>query len=287
MHRTPAKRNGLEGGLRASYDASHSRTPKNHRRNPEGAGGSHPALGTILGLLVSQGRRLLGALVLAQAVLLVSVEVGWAADPMSFSLSTISTSAPCRRHCDRQPREVSAEVISATGEITNTTSDEFLGFLHEHVGDGQLRPVILIHSPGGTVIGAMQLGLLFRKIGAAVIVARSFDDPATDRSHIVPGACMSACVYAFFGGVKRVVPSVSRLGIHRMAVYEQSHDPAGGNMMTRSFGTDDIVSALSSYTKLMGVNPAVIDYAEQIAPEDIHIVTPREIMRWKLGSPRL
>ena len=206
-----------------------------------------------------------------------------ASEPMSFRLETISTSPACRRRCDRNR----AEVISATGEITNSTSDDFLAFLHDHVQDQQLRPVVLIHSPGGTVVGAMQLGLVFRKIGAAVIVARTFDFEGEEQARVAPGACMSACVYAFFGGIKRVVPTVSKLGIHRMAIYERSHDPSGGDMVTRSYGTDDIVTALSDYTRMMGVNPQVIDYAEQIEPESIHIVTAKEISRWRLGSPHL
>ena len=104
---------------------------------------------------------------------------------------------------------------------------------------------------------------------------------------MVPGYCMSACVYAFFGGKRRVIPTISHLGIHRMAIYASSRDPSGGMMTTRSYGTNDLVTALSDYTKLMGVDPAVIDYAEQVAPESIHIVTPREIARWRLGSPHL
>ncbi len=207
-----------------------------------------------------------------------------AADPMSFRLVTISSSTACRAHCKRP---ISAEVIAATGEINNSTSDDFLGFLTGHAQDGQLRPVVLLHSPGGTVVGAMQLGTMFRKLGAAVIVARAAEDPDSDHAHVIPGACMSACVYAFFGGAKRVVPTVSRLGIHRMAIYGSEHDPAGGSMATRSFGTDDIVTALASYTKMMGIDPAVISYAETIDPSSIHIVTPREIAHWRMGSPRL
>ncbi len=202
---------------------------------------------------------------------------------MSFRLETIAAGTACRRRCD----QTRAEIISATGEITNSTADELLAFLREHMSDQQLRPVVLIHSPGGTVVGAMQLGMMFRKIGAAVIVARAFDFEGEDRARVAPGSCMSACVYAFFGGVKRVVPPVSKLGIHRMAIYERSRDPAGGDTVTRSYGTDDIVSALSDYTRMMGVNPQVIDYAEQIAPESIHIVTAKEISRWRLGSPHL
>jgi len=212
------------------------------------------------------------------------IQRAWASEPMSFQLQTIMAAQTGKRHADRF---VSAEIISAQGEINNETAESFLSFLQEHLGDHALRPVVLIHSPGGTVVGAMKLGMMFRKIGAAVIVARAVGEDGTDRSHVVPGYCMSACVYAFFGGQRRVIPSISRLGIHRMAIYARTRDPAGGDQMTRTYGTDDLVTALSDYTKLMGVDPAVIDYAEQVSPESIHIVTPREITRWHLGSSHL
>ena len=93
---------------------------------------------------------------------------------------------------------------------------------------------------------------------------------------------MSACVYAFFGGVKRVVPPVSKLGIHRMAIYEHGRDPAGGDMVTRSYGTDDIVTAivydkdqiLNTLCSPMRANEAmtladataIADYLKSLAP---------------------
>ena len=256
----------------------------------ERVGGSSPSPPTRMHPLMA-GRavaRILVALfasVAAVASLLgSSFEARAATEPMAFHLDSIASPTPCKKHCDHA---VSADVISAEGAITNDTADDFLAFLQQHLRDQDLRPVVLIHSPGGTVVGAMKLGLMFRKIGAAVIVARAVGEQGSDRAHVVPGACMSACVYAFFGGKRRVIPPVSRLGIHRMAIYAHSHDPAGGEQVTRTYGTDDLVTALSDYTKQMGIDPEVIDEAEQIAPESIHIVTTREILRWRLGSPRL
>ncbi|MCW6510899.1 COG3904 family protein [Lichenifustis flavocetrariae] len=199
---------------------------------------------------------------------------------MTFSVATLGgESDPCGRNC--------AEVISAKGEINNDTADEFLAFLSSHLQEQGLRPVVLLESPGGTVVGAMQLGMMFRKIGAAVIVAEAVEEPGTDRVRVAPGLCMSACVYAFFGGKKRVVPPVSKLGIHRMVINESMRDPAGGTVRQQTFGTDDIVSTLSAYTKMMGIDPNVIEFAERVAPDTIHIVTPKEIARWRLGAPRL
>ena len=201
-----------------------------------------------------------------------------AVEPMSFKIQPIgAVDGVCGKKC--------AEVISAEGEIDNDTADNFVAFLSSNAKDQGLRPVILLESPGGTVVGAMQLGMVFRKIGAAVIVAQAVTD--ADQVRVAPGLCMSACVYAFFGGKKRVVPAVSKLGIHRMVINEQSRDPAGGMQHEQTFGTDEIVSTLSSYTKMMGIDPGVIAYAEQVAPGSIHIVTPSEITRWRLGAPRL
>ena len=203
-----------------------------------------------------------------------------AAEPMSFRVTQIGgANGVCGRKC--------AEVISAEGEINNGTADDFVAFLSSHVQEDGLRPVVLIESPGGTVVGAMQLGMVFRKIGAAVIVAQTVEDGGADRIRLRPGLCMSACVYAFFGGVKRVVPSVSKLGIHRMVINENVRDPTGGYTLNQTYGTDDIVNSLEDYTKFMGVDPGVIVFAEHIAPDSIHIVTPKQIQRWRMGSPHL
>ena len=209
-----------------------------------------------------------------------------AAEPMSFQIERIQSSGACRRHRCTAP--VTVDAISADGEINNDTASEFATFLQEHAQDPNLRPLVLIHSPGGTVVGAMQLGFAFRRISAVVVVARTVGVEGSDQAHIAPGYCMSACVYAFFGGTRRIViPSVGRLGIHRMAIYGHVRDPAGGESATRSYGSTDLVSALAQYTKAMGIDPRVIDEAETIPPESIHIMSAREIARWRIATPHL
>lgn len=201
-----------------------------------------------------------------------------AEEAMTFQLMTIAGKGGCPRDC--------AEVIAAEGEIDNDTADRFVSFLSDHLQDRDLRPVVLIESPGGTVVGAMQLGTVFRHIGAAVIVGSTRPMGNGEEARVVPGACLSACVYAFVGGVRRVVPPVSRLGIHRMVINERVFGPDGTE--TREvFGSKDIVASLAAYTRAMGVDPRMIDYAETISPDRLHIVTPREIARWRLGRPRL
>ena len=243
-----------------------------------------PLFGGATGSTASLGKPT-SALVLATTLAAVGLGLvgngpAAALEAMSFQITPVgAVNGVCGRKC--------TEIISAEGEITNDTADAFLQFLTAHVNDNAVRPVVLLESPGGTVVGAMQLGMMFRKIGAAVIVAEAVGDAQRQEVRVAPGLCMSACVYAFFGGVKRVIPSISKLGIHRMVINEDVQDASGSIVRQQVFGSEEIVSALSDYTRAMGIDPGVISFAEHIAPETIHILTAKQIARWRLGSPRL
>ena len=254
----------------------------------ENVGGSSPSPPTKPRPTRSVVRSGLSVLLAAcTAVSVLPVAAARAAEPMAFELLTIAGPAPChKRRC--ADAEVRADVISAQGEITNDTAEAFKAFVQQHASDPDFRPLVLLNSPGGTVVGAMKLGLMLRQFGSSVLVARARGTDGSEDLHVVSGYCMSACVYAFFGGKRRIIPPGSHLGIHRMAIYSHNFDFfGGGESTTRSYGTGELVEALSAYTKMMGVSPAVIAEAEQIEPEAIHIVTPREIARWRLGTPRL
>ena len=213
-------------------------------------------------------------------ILLVLAGLCWGtallAEPMSFQIARIGLNGACRGGC--------VDVILAEGEINNETAGQFVGFLADNLRDRDLRPLVLIQSPGGTVLGAMQLGAVFRKLGAAVMVAAARGTQTSGTLRLVPADCLSACVYAFMGGKKRLVPSISRLGIHRMVVDVHSYSLFGGEESERVYGSPGFVAALASYTRAMGVSPLVIAYAERIAPEAIHILSRGEIKRWRLAS---
>jgi hypothetical protein len=197
--------------------------------------------------------------------------------PMSFRLAKLEGRS-CGARCP--------QVIVAEGVIEEDTPEEFVAFLRSAAGMSDLRDVVVLNSPGGRVVASMRLGAALRKLRAAVIVARFGDGDSLDLP--VAGQCMSACVYAMMGGVKRIVPPESRLGIHRMSTQENStlpgrqFAPAGPT----TYASQDMVSALASYAAQMGVNPAVIRLAERIPPEEIHILSAAELRRWRLASPK-
>ncbi|MDE2017885.1 MAG: hypothetical protein KGI57_09280 [Hyphomicrobiales bacterium] len=197
--------------------------------------------------------------------------------PMDFRVAKVDDGR-CSGHCP--------DVIAARGQIGVDTADRFVAFLKDASADKALRDVVLIDSPGGKVVGAMRLGMAFRKLGAAVVVARVAGG-GTD-AVAGPGLCMSACAYAFMGGVKRVVPSHSLVGIHRMSrvEYEAGGSAGAAVVAQRVYATPDMVAALTSYARSMGVGEGLVKLAETVPPANIHIVTPDEERRWRLATSK-
>lgn len=200
---------------------------------------------------------------------------GPAAADMRFSLTTIGGS--CGSKCP--------QAIVADGEITDSTPDEFIAFVRANSRARDVRSVVLLNSPGGKVVASMELGRVFRKVGAATVVARAVSD-GDGRSHLTAGRCFSACVYALMGGRKRVVPAQSLVGIHRMFALEAGADPAGGGGARRRFDNGDMRGVLSRYSEAMGVSRDLINMAERTPTESIHVLSPSEVQRWRLGSSR-
>jgi hypothetical protein len=132
----------------------------------------------------------------------------------------------------------------------------------------------------------MQLGEILRKVGALAIVAQA-GLPARRGSGVTltAGGCYSACVYALMGAKKRVIPHSSKVGIHRMFVYEWERDSDTDAMrQMRVYGSSDLRAQLSDYAAEMGVSRDLITTAERINPDTIHILTSKEIEHWHLGS---
>lgn len=195
------------------------------------------------------------------------------AAPMTFRLATVGDPAKCRSKC--------VQVIVAEGEITERTPAVFAAFVRQQRSNARARGVVFLHSPGGRVVASMQLGQLLRRAGAAVVVARP--GPEGFRT----ARCYSACVYALMGAKKRVVPRGSAVGIHRMFMYERfGAGPDEPTRMARTYADHTLVSRLGDYAGMMGVSPELVYTAERVAPDHVHIVTPAELRRWKLGSEK-
>ncbi len=198
---------------------------------------------------------------------------------MRFRLIPFGDPAQCGEKCP--------QVIGAEGEIRNDTPKRFMEFVAANLDDPRVRSIVFLHSPGGGVEASMRLGRMFRKTGVLAVVARIDPAQAGQGPAVnLPGArCFSACVYAFMGAKKRIVPPASLVGIHRMFFYEDGRDAASGEPTgKRTFGSPRFVAQLADYASAMGVSKDLIFTAEKVDPDHVHIVTPSELKRWRLGG---
>jgi hypothetical protein len=239
----------------------------------ERVGGSRPSPPTTPGRWRNLALWALGFVALIASALAARPAVAAEAE-MTFRLATLA-GGHCGTRCP--------QVIVAEGIIEEGTPEAFVAFARTAAAEARLRGIILLNSPGGRVVASMQLGEVFRILHVAVAVARY--ERLGERAGPTAGRCMSACVYAMMGGVKRIVPPESQVGIHRMSTIEY------GDSRTRrnsgpivSYADEDMVSALARYAAEMGINPTLIRTAETISPEDIRILSTSEMRRWRLAT---
>jgi hypothetical protein len=196
---------------------------------------------------------------------------------MQFHLEPLQ-SGDCGYNCPN--------VVVADGVIEPETPQDFVDFAHQAAKAPNLKAIMLINSPGGNVVASMEFGAKLRQLGMAAIVASYGYDGR--RSGATPGECVSACVYALMGAVRRVAPIESRVALHRMSV-SQSEAPARGHVgfVTRRFADTHLVRIVARYARQMGVSPDVVIQAESLPPDHIRALSQREMRRWRLASPKL
>ena len=183
-------------------------------------------------------------------------------------------SRDCGRRCPT--------VIVADGVIEAQTPQAFVDFLKSTGRNANLRRIVFFNSRGGNVVGSMVFGHILRALGVAGVVGR-FDTGAGSPGPYV-GECLSACVYALMGAVRRVAPPGSEVGLHRMSIVENEAGGAQGSAHAmRSFADAPMVAVLRRYARRMGVDPALVRIAESLPPDTVHVLTREEMRRFSLA----
>jgi hypothetical protein len=124
-----------------------------------------------------------------------------------------------------------------------------------------VRSVVRLNSPGGTIVGGIQLGEVIRKLGLATEVPAS-------------AGCYSACTFAFLGGVDRQIEG--KFGIHALSL----------DKGTPSSNTLDNVQRYASfmvqYARLMVDKSDMAEAALTVSASKISLV-PDDLLRdWNI-----
>jgi hypothetical protein len=150
-----------------------------------------------------------------------------------------------------------APALLLTGAIAPGDAARFA----DHLDGLENRPdTVALHSPGGSVRDALEIGRRLRTEGLATRVGPD-------------AACFSACPYILAGGVRRTVSRTAMVGVHQHYFGENAILPA-------FMAVEDIQSAqadVMTYLDEMGIDPLLMVKAMQTPPDDIYILVASEL----------
>lgn len=167
-----------------------------------------------------------------------------------------------------------APVMVGRGAFDNNTLGNFKAALARYRREYDISPpatglsAVIFSSPGGSLAAGLALGLEVRRLKLDTRAVSEFNEylkkgPADYlESPLLRNAkCLSACVYAFLGGIRRVVESEDVLGVHqfRSKIFAQ-------NLESNAQAT---TAQLSLYIERMGVSPKLMTIASLTKPNDL------------------
>ncbi len=133
----------------------------------------------------------------------------------------------------------------------------------------QQFPKIYFHSPGGNLQAALELGRLIRAagldthVGGPYLEGNGIGQPP--RVLVPRAACVSACAYAFLGGVSRSLGENALFGLHQFF----ARDGDIGDSPTQI-----MMAMLGAYLDEMGVDRRFLDFAATTVPDQIKSLPP-------------
>jgi hypothetical protein len=192
------------------------------------------------------------------------------AGAMTYNLVTVPD-GNCFGPCPR--------AIVARGKIEGNETERLLAVLQQN---GEVPRSLIVSSPGGDLMSALNLGVTLRRFGIRIVVGSVAQRP-DGNAVLTSGVCGSACVFVLMAGVDRFVVPGSRVAVHSPQVFVVGQD--------RSYLLDGALSqhlirgaepALQSYAVQMGVNPDVIALADRVPNQAVRTLTWSELTRFRL-----
>lgn len=176
--------------------------------------------------------------------------------------------------------------IAAEGKITKDTPYDFIDFLKKNPSYSYAPPIVALNSHGGDVVGAIQLGELFREIGATVTINHTSTENGI--SNYAPGVCRSACSLAFLGGKIRLANG-GELGVHQFSVNDEISSDFASNLTDDQRRVIDLflTSSIVGFLERMGVSRYFYERLSGTEPEGMYYFTERELLDFSIISDPL
>jgi hypothetical protein len=197
-------------------------------------------------------------------LLVLIAPIGAAAEPMKFAF-----------HCYANASE--ACFVIAAGTLDGGAAERFEAFLDGPNGVEGFQ--VLLSSSGGSLQDGIALGRRIRARSFHTVVGRhngvSFDP-------IAPSDCLSACAYAFLGGVGRKVPEDSQLGFHQFGLPGGAALPDAVGLV----GGQEVSGTLLAYIIEMGVDPRLFVLASATPSARMLYSSLKQRLEYDVETPR-
>ena len=165
------------------------------------------------------------------------------------------------------PERLTLTVVSAgatvllEGEIAGGDATRILKQINE-LREAPTRAIL--NSPGGSVQDALELGRALRLAGMETEMREG-------------DICYSACPYLLAAGVTRTVPEEAIVGVHQHYFGESTLLPAFAAVEDIQRGQGQVMR----YLDQMGIDPLVMQHALVTPPDEIYVLLPEELQRYK------
>ena len=153
-------------------------------------------------------------------------------------------------------------MILAAGQIDKETPKQFRAFAQDY----PRGTWVAITSPGGNLVGGMQFGMAIRELGFNSTIGNT---------EFSPPDCLSACAYAFAGGVSRKLPPGSRYGLHQFRGTDQVINPDEAQKIS---------ATLAKYLDAMGVDRKLLDYAQMTSSDKVTILSLTQAQQLRVDT---
>lgn len=152
--------------------------------------------------------------------------------------------------------------------ISGAIADGDAGRFSDWLAGLAVKPgAFALHSPGGAVNEALEIGRIIRAAEIPVIISSG-------------ASCFSACPYILAAGQEREVSRGAFVGVHQHYFGENTYLPAFLLVSDIQVGQGEVMTYLAE----MGIDPMIMAKALMTPPDDIYILLPEELENFGLAT---